>query len=79
MKPECGHQAMFCLQSMLWKSLLCKFKWRLRGVHTSSTLIGVSACTCFCLLLCFLAGLNNVNCYARPRHLTSDETMKLYW
>ena len=59
----------FC-QKMLWKSVLCKFRRRLRGVYSTSTLIGMNACTFFLLLFCLLAGLNNANCYARPRHLT---------
>ena len=40
----------FC-QRLLWKSVLCKFRWRLRGMYTPPTLIGVSACTFFFVAL----------------------------
>ena len=33
MKPARGPQTMFFCQRLLWKSVMCKFRWRLRGMY----------------------------------------------
>ena len=74
MKPARGPQTVFCCQRLLWKSMLCKFRWRLRGMYTPPHTNWPKRMHMFFVVDLLLAGLDNVNCYSRPRHLTPSNT-----